>query len=83
MQGVFAALLSPATLSLLTTTFPRAPERGKAFGSSPPSPDPEPRWVLLLGGALTSYLSWRWCLYVNDIIAVVGLIGAAVASEEL
>ncbi|MGO9961928.1 MAG: MFS transporter [Acidimicrobiales bacterium] len=78
VQGVFAALLSPATLSLLTTTFPRPPERGKAFGIFSAIAGSGSAVGLLLGGALTTYLSWRWCLYVNDIIAVVGLIGAAV-----
>jgi EmrB/QacA subfamily drug resistance transporter len=78
VQGVFAALLSPATLSLLTTTFPRPPERGKAFGIFSAIAGSGSAVGLLLGGALTTYMSWRWCLYVNDVIAVVGLIGAAV-----
>jgi EmrB/QacA subfamily drug resistance transporter len=78
VQGVFAALLSPATLSLLTTTFPRPPERGKAFGIFSAIAGSGSAVGLLLGGVLTTYLSWRWCLYVNDVIAVVGLIGAAV-----
>lgn len=82
VQGVFAALLSPATLSLLTTTFPRPPERGKAFGIFSAIAGSGSAVGLLLGGALTTYLSWRWCLYVNDIIAVVGLIGAAVLLER-
>lgn len=77
VQGVFAALLSPATLSLLTTTFPRSPERGKAFGIFSAIAGSGSAVGLLLGGALTTYLSWRWCLYVNDVIAVVGLVGAA------
>jgi EmrB/QacA subfamily drug resistance transporter len=78
VQGVFAALLSPATLSLLTTTFPRPPERGRAFGIFSAIAGSGSAVGLLLGGALTTYLSWRWCLYVNDVIAVAGLIGAAV-----
>ncbi len=78
VQGVFAALLSPATLSLLTTTFSEPRERGRAFGIFSGIAGSGSAVGLLLGGALTSYLSWRWCLYVNDVIAVVGLIGAAV-----
>ncbi|MGH9100691.1 MAG: DHA2 family efflux MFS transporter permease subunit, partial [Acidimicrobiales bacterium] len=78
VQGVFAALLSPATLSLLTTTFPRPPERGKAFGIFSAIAGSGSAVGLLLGGALTTYMSWRWCLYVNDVIAVAGLIGATV-----
>jgi EmrB/QacA subfamily drug resistance transporter len=77
VQGVFAALLSPATLSLLTTTFPRPPERGRAFGIFSAVAGSGSAVGLLLGGALTTYLSWRWCLYVNDVIAVAGLAGAA------
>jgi EmrB/QacA subfamily drug resistance transporter len=76
VQGAFAALLSPATLSLLTTTFPRAPERGKAFGIFSAVAGAGSAVGLLLGGALTTYMSWRWCLYVNDVLAVVGLLGA-------
>ncbi len=78
VQGVFAALLSPATLSLLTTTFPRPPERGKAFGIFSAVAGSGSAVGLLLGGVLTTYLSWRWCLYINDAIAIVGLTGAAV-----
>jgi EmrB/QacA subfamily drug resistance transporter len=77
VQGVFAALLSPATLSLLTTTFPRPPERGKAFGIFSAIAGSGSAVGLLLGGVLTTYASWRWCLYVNDVIAVVGVVGAA------
>ncbi len=77
VQGVFAALLSPATLSLLTTTFPRPPERGKAFGIFSAVAGSGSAVGLLLGGVLTTYMSWRWCLYVNDVLAVAGLIGAA------
>jgi EmrB/QacA subfamily drug resistance transporter len=78
VQGVFAALLSPSTLSLLTTTFSEPRERGKAFGIFSAIAGSGSAVGLLLGGALTSYLSWRWCLYVNDLIAVVGLVGATV-----
>ena len=68
-QGAFGALLAPATLSLLTTTFTgpaRAHEgdrhlrryrRGRRVGRA------------LLGGFLTEYLYWRWVMYVNVVIA--------------
>lgn len=82
VQGIFAALLSPATLSLLTTTFSEPRERGRAFGIFSAVAGSGSAIGLLLGGVLTTYLSWRWCLYVNDVIAVVGLIGAATLLDK-
>ncbi|GAA2725520.1 MFS transporter [Cellulomonas aerilata] len=76
LQGVFAALLAPAALSLLTTTFTDPRERGKAFGIFGAIAGSGAAIGLLLGGALTEYASWRWCLYVNLPIAAVGLVGA-------
>jgi EmrB/QacA subfamily drug resistance transporter len=76
VQGLFAALLAPSTLSLLTTTFSDPGERGKAFGIFSAVAGSGSAVGLLLGGVLTTYLDWRWCLYVNDIIAVLGLAGA-------
>lgn len=76
VQGVFAALLAPSTLSLLTTTFSEPRERGKAFGIFSAIAGSGSAIGLLVGGVLTTYLSWRWCLYVNDGIAAAGLIGA-------
>lgn len=78
VQGVFAALLAPATLSLLTTTFAAPRERGKAFGIFSAIAGSGSAVGLLLGGVLTTYLSWRWCLYINDVIAGAGLLGAVV-----
>lgn len=77
-QGVFGALLAPATLALLTTTFPSGRERGKAFGIFGAVATTGAAIGLLLGGVLTEYLGWRWCLYVNLIIAGAAFIGAAV-----
>ena len=76
LQGVFAALLAPAALSLLTTTFTDPAERGKAFGIFGAIAGSGAAIGLLLGGALTEYASWRWCLYVNLLIAAAGLVGA-------
>jgi EmrB/QacA subfamily drug resistance transporter len=78
LQGVAAALLAPAALSLLTTTFTDPRERGKAFGIFGAIAGSGAAIGLLLGGALTEYASWRWCLYVNLPIAALGLIGAVV-----
>jgi EmrB/QacA subfamily drug resistance transporter len=78
LQGGFGALLAPSALSLLTTTFTEPRERGVAFGIYGAIAGAGGAVGLLLGGVLTEYLSWRWCLYVNVIIAV-PVIFAAVA----
>ncbi|MCB0865465.1 MAG: MFS transporter [Solirubrobacterales bacterium] len=76
LQGVFGALLAPAALSLLTTTFTEPSERGKAFGVFGAIAGSGAAVGLLLGGILTEYLDWRWCLYVNLIFAAVAVFGA-------
>jgi EmrB/QacA subfamily drug resistance transporter len=76
-QGAFAALLVPSALSLLTTTFTEPKERGKAFGVFGAIAVTGGAVGLLLGGALTEFLSWRWTLYVNLIFAVVAFTGGA------
>jgi EmrB/QacA subfamily drug resistance transporter len=76
-QGVFAAMLAPAALSLLTTTFSDSKERGKAFGVYGAIAGAGAAVGLLLGGALTSYLSWRWCLYINLVFAAIAITGGA------
>jgi len=75
-QGAFGALLAPAALSTLTTTFTDPAERGRAFGVYGAIAGAGGAVGLLLGGALTEYLSWRWCLYVNVALAVVAVAGA-------
>src|SRR5689334_19712577 len=74
-QGAFAALLVPSALSLLTTTFTEPKDRGQAFGIYGAIAAAGGGLGLLLGGALTEYLSWRWCLYVNLIFAGVAFTG--------
>jgi EmrB/QacA subfamily drug resistance transporter len=76
-QGVFAAMLAPAALSLLTTTFSDSKERGKAFGIYGTIAGAGAAVGLLLGGALTTYLSWRWCLYINLAFAGAAILGGA------
>jgi EmrB/QacA subfamily drug resistance transporter len=74
-QGAFAALLVPSALSLLTTTFTTQKDRGKAFGVYGAIAGAGGAIGLLLGGALTEYLSWRWTLYVNLLFAAVAFAG--------
>jgi EmrB/QacA subfamily drug resistance transporter len=76
LQGVFGAMLAPAALSLLTTTFTVPEERNKAFGVFGAIAGSGAAAGLLLGGVLTEYLSWRWCLYVNLGFAAVAATGA-------
>jgi EmrB/QacA subfamily drug resistance transporter len=76
-QGVFAAMLAPSALSLLTTTFTDPRERGQAFGVWSAVAASGAGLGLLLGGAMTTYLSWRWCLYVNLVFAGVAIAGVA------
>jgi EmrB/QacA subfamily drug resistance transporter len=70
LQGAFAAMLAPAALSLLATTFTDPAERGKAFGVFGAIAGAGGAFGLLLGGALTEALDWRWCLYVSILFAV-------------
>jgi EmrB/QacA subfamily drug resistance transporter len=74
-QGAFAALLVPSTLSLLVTTFTDPKDRAKAFGVFGAVATTGGAVGLLIGGALTEYLSWRWTLYVNLVFAGVAFIG--------
>ena len=81
-QGAFGAILVPSALSLLTTTFTEPKERGKAFGIYGAIAAAGGAIGLLLGGALTEYLSWRWTLYVNLIFAGVAFIGGVLLLER-
>src|SRR4051794_8281203 len=76
LQGVFGALLAPAALSLLTTTFTDPEERAKAFGVFGAVAVGGAAIGLILGGVLTEYLNWRWCLFVNLLIAVLAAVAA-------
>ncbi|WP_338693579.1 MFS transporter [Streptomyces sp. Q6] len=75
LQGVFGALLAPAALSLLNTTFTEAKERAKAFSVYGAIAGAGGAVGLLLGGVLTDTLDWRWTLYVNVVFAVVAFAG--------
>lgn len=70
LQGVFAALLAPAALSIISVTFTVPAERAKAFGVMGAISGGGAAIGLIVGGTLTEYFSWRWCLGVNVPIAV-------------
>lgn len=78
VQGGFAALLAPAALSLLTTTFAAGRERARAFGIYAALGISGSAIGLLLGGVLTEYLSWRWTMYINVFFALIAVAGAFV-----
>jgi EmrB/QacA subfamily drug resistance transporter len=82
LQGVFGALLAPAALSILTTTFTDPGERGKAFAVYAAIAGMGGAIGLLLGGALTEALDWRWCLYVSIAFAVPAAIAATLVMQH-
>jgi EmrB/QacA subfamily drug resistance transporter len=77
VQGGFGALLAPAALALLTTTFTEARERARAFGIYGAIAGAGAAVGLLLGGVLTEFLSWRWTMYVNLVFAGIAIAGGA------
>jgi EmrB/QacA subfamily drug resistance transporter len=80
LQGMFAALMAPASLSMLTVTFTEPKERAMAFGVYGGISGGGAAIGLVLGGALTEYASWRWTLLINIPIAV---FAAVAATREL
>jgi EmrB/QacA subfamily drug resistance transporter len=71
IQGVGAAIVAPTALSLVTTTFPEGPRRNRAMGVYAAMSIGGAAIGMLAGGALTTYLSWRWVFFVNVPIAIV------------
>jgi EmrB/QacA subfamily drug resistance transporter len=82
LQGAFGALLAPAALSLLTTTFTEPADRNRAFGIYGAIAGSGASVGLLLGGVLTQYLSWRYCMFVNLAFALVAIAGGLLALEH-
>ncbi len=82
LQGVAGAMLAPAALGTLVTTFRDPRDRGKAFGVFGTVAVGGGAVGLILGGVLTQYLSWRWCMYVNVLIAAAAFVGALVYMSE-
>ena len=76
LQGAFGAVLAPSALGTLVSTFQDPRERGRAFGVFGSVAAGGGAVGLILGGALTQYFSWRWCLYVNLVFAAIAVVGA-------
>ena len=80
LQGLGAAIVSPAALSIITTTFAEGSERNRALGIWGAVAGAGGAAGVLLGGILTSGLSWRWVLFVN---VPIGIAAAALARRLL
>jgi EmrB/QacA subfamily drug resistance transporter len=73
LQGLGAAIISPAALSIITTTFEEGPERNKALGIWGAIGGSGAAVGVLLGGVLTKYLGWEWIFFVNVPVGAVAL----------
>ncbi|WP_410585917.1 MFS transporter [Amycolatopsis sp. lyj-23] len=82
VQGIGGAILSPATLTILTTTFPEGPQRAKAMGAWSAVAGGGAAIGSVLGGVLTDLINWRWILLVNIPLGVIGLIAAYLLLQE-
>ncbi|RDI53377.1 MFS transporter [Nocardia mexicana] len=84
LQGVFAALLAPSALSLVSVTFTETRDRARAFAVFGGVSGAGLALGLIGGGALTEYTSWRWCLLINTPIALVtALVAVAVVVRDI
>src|SRR5215472_12228046 len=79
-QGAGAAMIAPAALALITTTFPQGQPRNRAMGVYAAMSVAGGAVGLITGGLLTSYASWRWVLFVN---VPIGLAAALAAPRVL
>ncbi len=76
-------MIAPTALALITTTFPQGPQRNRAFGVYAAMSGGGAAVGLVAGGLLTTYLSWRWVLFVNVPIGIVtALIARYVITES-
>jgi EmrB/QacA subfamily drug resistance transporter len=83
VQGVGGAMIAPTALALITTTFPEGPPRNRAMGVYAAMSGGGAAIGLVAGGLLTTYLSWRWVLFVNVPIGIVtALVAPYVLSES-
>ena len=82
LQGLGAAIISPAALSILTTTFEEGPERNTALGAWGAVGAFGAVAGVLLGGILTDLLSWEWIFYINVPVGVLGFVLAPILLDE-
>jgi EmrB/QacA subfamily drug resistance transporter len=73
VQGLGAAIISPAALSIITTMFEEGPERNKALGIWGAIGGSGAAVGVLAGGILTKYLGWEWIFFVNVPVGVLAL----------
>ena len=82
-QGVGGAMIAPTALALISTTFPEGPPRNRAMGVYAAMSGGGAAVGLVAGGLLTTYLSWRWVLFVNVPIGIlVALVAPYVLAES-
>ena len=81
-QGLATAMVTPAALSLLTTSFPEGPQRARALGLNGSLMAAGFTTGAILGGVLTDLLSWRWAFFINVVIAAAVLTVAPVVLAE-
>src|SRR3954469_768580 len=82
-QGLFGALMTPSVLATLAATFAVPAERSKAFGIYGTAMGSASGIGVLLGGVLTQYLDWRWCMFVNAPIAIAAAVGVVYAVRPI
>lgn len=82
LQGVFGALLAPAALSLLQVAFPTGEERTKAFAVFGAVAGGGSAVGAVIGGILTEYANWRWCLLINVPVVIIAVIAAQIVLVE-
>lgn len=81
-QGIATAAVTPAALSLLTTSFPEGPGRDRALGLNGALMAAGFTTGAVLGGLLTDLVSWRWAFFVNVVVAVAVLAVGPVVLRE-
>jgi EmrB/QacA subfamily drug resistance transporter len=82
VQGLGGALLAPAALSLLMTTFVEGRERNLALGIYGAASGSGAAAGVLLGGVLTSYLSWSWIFFINVPVGIAAIVLTPVLLQE-
>jgi EmrB/QacA subfamily drug resistance transporter len=76
LQGAAGAMIAPAALALLSTTFTETKDRARAFAIFGGVTGSGAAGGMILGGILTQFLDWRWTLFVNIVIAGIAIVGA-------